>query len=197
MFPQKKNSKEIRIDGPETHPPPALLVSHPRWSDSGNFLTLSLHGCPSSDLFSTLLSVLILRRAPVWLWLIQLGSGSCSPWGKFTQLTADQLFSGALHGKKDHAAHMINNSRWRGKKKKRGHQRAVRTNMMNKKGFSVPQSPLCVSWDLILPHRIIDEARSRKQHSYENTRKLQIAGRDTQRLRVKKTNKNSNNNYKL
>lgn len=67
---------------------------------------------------------------------------------------------------------------------------------MNKKGFSVPQSPLWVSWDLILPHRIIDEARSRKQHSYEDTRKLQIAGRATQRARVKKTNKNSNNNDK-
>ncbi len=150
VFPQKKNSKEIRIDGPETHPPPALLVSHPRWSDSGNFLTLSLHGCPSSDLFSphgffsTLLSVLILRRAPVWLWLIQLGSGSCSPWVKFTQLTADQLFSGALHGKKDHAAHMINNSRWRGKKEKRTPESST-DEYDEQKGFQCPSvSTLCL-----------------------------------------------------
>lgn len=50
-------------------------------------------------------------------------------------------------------------------------------NMMSKKGFSVPQCPPRVSGDLILPHRIIDEAHSRKQHSYEDTRKLQIAGR--------------------
>lgn len=52
-------------------------------------------------------------------------------------------------------------------------------NMMSKKGFSVPQCPPRVSGDLILPHRIIDEAHSRKQHTYEDTRKLQVAGRET------------------
>lgn len=50
-------------------------------------------------------------------------------------------------------------------------------NMMSKKGFGVPQCPPPVSGDLILPHRIIDEAHRRKQHTYEDTRKLQIAGR--------------------
>lgn len=58
--------------------------------------------------------------------------------------------------------------------------------MMSKKGFSVPQRPLCVSRDLILPHRIIDEARSRKQHTYEDTRKLQRAGRETEHEKLKK-----------
>lgn len=106
------------------HIPDDLTVSRV----SANFLTLSLHGCSSSDLFSQHGFFYPSLRphpqaaphrspAPVWLWLIQLGSGSCSPWGKFTQLTADQLFSSVLHGKKDHAAHMINNNRWGGEKK--------------------------------------------------------------------------------
>lgn len=159
-----------------------------------NLLTLSLHVCYSSDLFAFptlhIVSVLILMRLPpclsVSLWLIQLGSGSCSGWGKFTQLTADQLFRGVLQGK-DHAAQMMNNNRWGEKKKKRGHKRVVRMNMMSKKGFSVPHRPLHVSGDLILPHRVTDEAQSRKQHTYEDTMKLEIAGRGKKHKEWKNT----------
>lgn len=171
----------------ETKSFPAQLVTHPRWSYCEHCL------CEPSYLWMLqlwplripytlhILSVLILTQLPpcmsVWLWLIQLGSGSCSQWGKFTQLTADQLFSGVLH-EKDHAAQMINNNR--------GRKRAVRMNMMRKKGFSVPQCPPRVSGDLILPHRIIDEAHSRKQQTYKDTRKLQIAGRGEKREEWKK-----------
>ncbi len=147
-----KKSELIR--GPETQPLPALLVSHPRWSDCERRL------CELSYPFTPwmfqlwpllaarfLLSVLILRlppRTPVWLWLIQLGSGSCSPWGKFTQLTADQLFSGVLHGKKDHAAHMINNNRWRGGKKRTPESSTDEYD--EQKGFQCPSAPTLSLW---------------------------------------------------
>jgi len=132
------------------------------------FLPFLLHGCNSSDLFTSslfqhhffsalqILHVLIFGRlppcVPMWLWLIQLGSGSCSRWEKFTQLTADQLFSGVLHGKEDHEAHMINNNWWGKKKIKGGHKRALRMNVMSKKRVSVSLSAHLVSLEIWFYH---------------------------------------------